>query len=373
MIKRNIQLNILLMLSSICFALSFLSENAMETIEKNTTDFLSCNCFTALSQWGIPLLIMTVGCVYLRGEYSFSLEALSVIGYITSRKASVCQNAGNSKDIEKTKFRNLILRSVISCVLIWFFVALVYISAAHKGEYDIDTLFECMARVLKKPYYISFYQLVVMLFVFYPLIKRIMSDRKLTTYAAALFFLIAVLNRIISFVPYLNYLYMFTSQLNWNNFTVYGFYLFLGGLLYQTKLKWYFRMLVYLGGIMSSSVIYYLNILSGVEKPDKDLVSALILILSAVQACAVFEAVKSLSEKLSPKLRVGLFIDSLSENVFIFIPVFICLYYSLRNYINLSFLPFSLEMLIELIFYYTLALTFCYIIRRIPKVKYLTT
>lgn len=374
MIKRSLQFDILAVISLLAFSLSLITQSSLPSLVKYTTEWRTDIWLIVCSQYAIPLLIMVVGFGFLGAEYDFSLESLSVI-YRFSRKNKYNQAKVKSKKAASNhkEYRGLIARAVIACLIWWLLVGLVYMSQRHTGDYDFDTMLDSMADVLKTPYFIAFYQLVAILFIFYPLFKKIASDKKLTAYAAILFFAFSIVNKLIIYLPFGKYINMFTSQIGWNNFTIYGFYLFVGVLLTKIRLKWYIRMIVYSASIISTAALYCIYVFYTHGELGKGFSFSIIPLLSTIQACSLIIAAGRISEAVNYHPRASVVLHKLAENTYIYIAVFSMLYISLSGYFELSGVSFGIKMLIELFAFFVLSSALCWIIRKIPHIGLITT
>ena len=151
--------------------------------------------YSVISAWGFPLLVAATGCRYLANSQSYST------GFV---------------------LKKLLPRALLGCAVWWLVSALTLMKYSNKNEIDTDTFFEAMSKALNAPYYARFLQLVVIFFAFYPLLKRIADDKKLTGYAVIVFAVFSAAVPVMKHIPYLSYGYMFLSQLNWGFFTEFG-------------------------------------------------------------------------------------------------------------------------------------------------------
>ena len=369
--KRCTQLNIIIFVALLAFTVCFLSQRGMMSVHMYSTVWRNDILLFALSSWGIPLLLMVLGCVYLVDNYTISLGNLSII-------YSLAKNGINFERIHErgeSKYNKggMILRAGISCLIWWLLVSIAVMAREHPGEYDPDTLMECMAETLEEPYFIAFYQLVFMLFVFYPLLKKIADNKNLLFYAVILFFFVSVFNRVVPYLPYGKYVYMFTSQLDWNNFTFYGFCLFLGIYIFKFSFKWYARLLLYAGAILSSSVLYFVYTHNIGKDGDLEFLATMTAILSVTQAVAVFIFVSQITKRKQISAPIARICDGLSKNAYIYIGVFLLCVIAFGNYDFITPITFGIDIIIESIVFFIVSMAISSAIRKIPFASILTT
>ena len=183
---------------------------------------------------------------------------------------------------------------------------------------------------------------------------------------------IAIVNRLIVFIPFGKYVYMFTSQINWNNFTAYGLYLFVGIFISRINLKWYIRMIFYLSFFIITAGMYSLFIFNSIGKVDKALLDELQILLSGIQACAVFVLVMQLSKRINKHIPF-VKMNVLSESLYMYVAVFVILYFALNDSINFHGMAFVWQKILEVLILLVLSLTVCIILRKIPFIKRITT
>lgn len=184
-----------------------------------------CNLVAALTQWALPALVAVVGSTFLAAAHLWNLKAL---------------------------WRSVIPMSVLSCVIWWLASSAIWIQNNFPQDLDLLTFRECMASVLKEPANISFCQMLVSFFILYPLLWRLVKDRKLMRYTLILFFIMGLAEPFLSYVPYVSMVTMFANQLNWGYFRAWTFYILLGAYITRYELKWPVRLAIYCAGIVAS-------------------------------------------------------------------------------------------------------------------------
>ena len=187
---------------------------------------------TVATRWGLPLLIATFGMAVFNNDMSLSNNII---------------------------YRKILPQAMISCCVWWSVSALIYLKTNFPNEIDIDTFLECMSYVLEPPYNVCFLQMVVVFFAFYPLLSRIIKDDKLLTYAVAINFLICSVFPLLANIPYVRVITLFTNQINWNFFTPYALYLFIGIWASRKNFEWHNRILIYCLGVFSTVAMFTLT------------------------------------------------------------------------------------------------------------------
>ena len=215
-------LSILVMLT---IAICNVSSDIWNSIKISDPSWDLYGTITVITQCGLPLLICLIGMIYLDRDIYYSTSMV---------------------------YKKLLPQATIACSFWWIISALIQLKTNHSNEMDFDTFLECMGKVLYEPFNIFLLQLFVIMFAFYPLLTRILSNNKLLFYALITSFAICMFFPAIEQIPYIRYVNLFTNQINWNFFTSYGFYLLFGIWVMRTNFDWHHRIVVYCSGVLSS-------------------------------------------------------------------------------------------------------------------------
>lgn len=279
--------------------------------------------YTVLSAWGFPLLIAGFGMVYLADKPDYSAK------YVYTRQLPV---------------------ALIGCIVWWVVLALLYMRYNCPNEMDTDTFFECMSKVLETPYNGKFLQLMVAFFSFYPLLKRIANDRKMVRYAVIIFYVFVAVFPGLTQIPYVKYLTLFTSQINWGFYTSFGLYLFLGVWLTQTEFKWHQRIVIYCLGVLATVAMYACTVfLSAKNIGYEHRFVADTSPFTAMQVMALIVAVQRLFR--IEKLRDGNhgLIRGIAVSAYGFIPAFVIGQEFAKQLISGESMPLALEIPVKAI------------------------
>lgn len=301
--------------------------------------------YSILSAWGFPLLIAGMGCCYLTESETYST------GFILTKRLP---------------------RALIGCIVWWLISTLTLMKYSRPDEIDIDTFFETMAKVLEPPYLAKFLILVVVFFAFYPLLKRIADDQKLTGYAVLVFAAISVLVPILRYIPYLKYVYLFAVQINWGFFTEFGLYLFLGIFLSRKTIEWHLRVVIYCAGILSTVAMYACTVWTYSEENGMD--NSFICEASpftALQTTAIIVLILSLVNKKRTEKASRIW-KEIAQCSYAFIPMSAVLILVIDKTLSLDTLPTAGTIPIEMLIVLLSALAFSIVIRRLPVLSYFT-
>jgi hypothetical protein len=236
-------IGLLSFLAMIAIAVSNISFDIWNSIQINEPLWNVYGILSVCTQWGIPLLISLMGILYLSTDVPFSTN---------------------------TVYKKLFPPAAVACVFWWVINALIYQRTNFATELDWDTFLECMGTVLYEPYNMFLLQLFTMLIAFYPLLIRIVRDRKLLLYAVIATFTISMFVPMLEFIPYVRYINLFANQINWNFFTSYGFYVFFGIWILKTEFQWHYRIVAYCSGIFSTVVMLSLTKIVSCVSVDVD-------------------------------------------------------------------------------------------------------
>ena len=275
--------------------------------------------YSVISAWGFPLLVAATGCKYLANSQSYST------GFV---------------------LKKLLPRALLGCAVWWLVSALTLMKYSNKNEIDTDTFFEAMSKALNAPYYAWFLQLVVIFFAFYPLLKRIADDKKLTGYAVIVFAVFSAVVPVMKHIPYLSYGYMFLSQLNWGFFTEFGLYLFLGIFLSRIELEWHFRVVVYCDITEASP-------------------------FTVIQTAAVILLISAAAKRLGLKSS-GFFLESCARCSYVFVPLFAVFSGALSKLISAQSVPLALYIPLTAFIAAACALALGSVFRRVPILSFIS-
>ena len=301
--------------------------------------------YSVISAWGFPLLVAATGCKYLANSQSYST------GFV---------------------LKKLLPRALLGCAVWWLVSALTLMKYSNKNEIDTDTFFEAMSKALNAPYYARFLQLVVIFFAFYPLLKRIADDKKLTGYAVIVSAVFSAVVPVMKHIPYLSYGYMFLSQLNWGFFTEVGLYLFLGIFLSRIELEWHFRVVVYCAGVLSTVAMYSLTFWNysqekGMDKTYITEASPFTVIQTAAVILLISAAAKRLGLKSS-----GFFLESCARCSYVFVPLFAVFSGALSKLISAQSVPLALYIPLTAFIAAACALALGSVFRRVPILSFIS-
>ena len=339
MIKKRTYLDILTMLAMLAIAISNVTNDVWNGISEINGTWDLYGCLTVATRWGLPLLISTIGIVCLDRDMAFS---------------------------NRTVYCKLLPQAVISCVVWWSVSALIYLKTNFPNEIDIDTFLECMGSVLESPYNIGILQMIVMLFAFYPLLMRIVKKDNLVTYAVITAFVICMVFPMLENIPYVRYVTLFTNQINWNFFTPYTLYLFLGVWISRKNFEWHHRVVIYCLGLLSTVAMFALTKIYSAGLLDLD--SRFIndnSPLVALQVLSIITAIKHLFKKDIQNRTVRDFFTDLSKNRYGYIALYMIGFGFVSDFITEE----HMILLIPACFLFVNGL--CLILRRLPIISYL--
>lgn len=323
-----------------------ISSQVWDTFWITETSWLVGAIYTVLSAWGLPLLIACIGMVYLADAPDYSAK------YV---------------------FTRLLPRALVGCVVWWVVLALLYMRINCPNEMDTDTFFECMSKVLETPYNGKFLQLVVAFFSFYPLLKQIANDKKMVRYAVVIFYGFSALLPALKQIPYVNYLTLFTSQINWGFFTAFGLYLFLGVWLTQTEFKWHQRILIYCLGILATVAMCACTVFLSAKSIGYDhRFVADTSPFTAMQVTALVVAVRKIF--CMEKIRNGnsRMLRSVAVSAYGFIPAFTIAQELTKQLISAESMPLVLAIPVKAVLCFAVAIAFAKCMTRIPILSYFT-
>ncbi len=189
--------------------------------------------------------------------------------------------------------------SILLCMFFWVSISLTIMDVSDVQEFDSYTLLDSMSSVLDSPFYVGFYQLLVVLFACWPVLRKIAASKKLSGYAALIFFAVGIVNSFISAVPALNKIYLFTSQINWGDFTAFGFYLFIGLYISELNFELYMLAPALSLALISSTAAFVLTVNSATATSYSDLYINIFSPFMAIFAVSLLVSAKILFERFS--------------------------------------------------------------------------
>lgn len=185
------------------------------------------NQLQALSQWALPVFVALTGSIFLTAPHTWSM---------------------------KTLWRRVLPPTLLSCVFWWCACAVMYLQQHYPTEMDPQTFSHCLSMVLAEPANIGYCQMLVSMFLLYPLLRRIAAEKQVLQYCLLVLFLLNLLLPILRHIPVVSIVMRFFDQLNWGFFRTWAFYLLLGAYLARHPLPWPGRLAVYCLGMVSTAL-----------------------------------------------------------------------------------------------------------------------
>lgn len=186
------------------------------------------NRIAALIQWALPVMVMLTGSIFLTPVRPCSLRTL---------------------------WRHMIPVATVSCIFWWCAAAVVCLQKNYPQEMDLSTYAHCLSQVLDAPYNIGYCQMLVSMFLLYPLLWRIVESDRTTCYCLAVLFVVTLIFPLVKQSPATATVALFTDQLNWGFFSAWAFYLLLGACLTRRTPAYGIRLTIYCLGIISTGLI----------------------------------------------------------------------------------------------------------------------
>lgn len=337
--------NILLPLSFVAMAVFSLASPAWSGFQMSQVSWRICGVYTALSAWGVPLWICGVGVAYLTGDNVYDT------GFVMKKRLP---------------------RAAVGCLVWWMVSTLVMMKYTRPNELDFDTFFECMGSVLNSPFNLRLLQLCVIFFAFYPLLRKIAKNERLTGYAVAVFFVFAALVPAIEYIPYVNHLNLFLKQVNWGFFTSNGLYLFLGLFLLRKSFVWHERTVIYCLGVFGTVAMYCCTVFVSPQDGGYDGVFVgEASPFTAMQVSALVVLVRQHAGKKGRLLHSGA-ASVAAGAAYAVIPAFTVMRYLLEKHIAFGAMGLAAAIPLEAALLTVCAIAFAAIVRRIPVISYFT-
>ena len=225
--------NCIIAVSMVAFCLFNVSTQMAVSVAVASFDGKLCIFIAALAAPALPLMISGIGGRFLDSSMDLSLRTIA---------------------------RRYLPRAALSALFWWISIALLFMRIEYPTELDTDTFFDCLSMVLENPYCVRFYQLSFVMVLFYPLLKKAANSEKAMQYALLVSLGLCILNPMLEMIPYVRYITLFTNQINWQFFTAYTFYLFLGMYLRRQKIPGHWRIVIYCAGALSTIAMYMLTV-----------------------------------------------------------------------------------------------------------------
>lgn len=346
MCRKKTYINVLALLSLLALIISNVSTQVWDAFWIADPSWKISGIYTVLSSWGLPMFILTIGCFLLTNNNTLSVE------YV---------------------YKKMFPKAAIGCLVWWIITALIYMKYNFPTELDTDTFFECMAAVLDSPYNIRILHLVVALWAFYPLLKRIANNKSMTFYACIVFFSVSMLLPFLENFKYIRYITLFTNQINWNFFTAFGGYLFLGIWLSNKTFEWHHRMVIYCLGALSTVAMFACTVFWSAENTGFDhrfVAESSPFVL--FQVVAIFVLTKAISDKAKNTSSTNSILNQAVEASYAMIPGYVISQGLVSYLITVEKIPIAFSIPLEAVicFLFSLAIGLC--IKKIPLISYFT-
>lgn len=183
---------------------------------------------SALTQWALPGFAMLVGSLFLAPSRPYNMRMI---------------------------WKKVMPTIALSCIFWWCLAAVVCLQKYYPQEMDMATYIHCLGLALDMPFNIGYCQMLVSMFLLYPLLWRITANAKVTRYCLIVLFTINSAIPMLKYIPYVSTATLFTDQLNWGFFRIWAFYLMLGAYLSYTKPSWSIRLSICCIGIISTGLM----------------------------------------------------------------------------------------------------------------------
>lgn len=199
-----------------------------QSLQLGMVQWTQASRIAALTQWALPVLTALAGSIFLNAPGTWNLRTL---------------------------WRRVVPAATLSCVFWWCAAAVIYSQKHYTYEIDISTFLQCLGMVLGEPDNIAFCQMLVSMFLLYPLLRLVAASRQVTGYCLAALFAVNLALPMLRLIPAVRTVTLFTSQLNWGYFRTWTFYLLLGAYLGQKEPSWPVRLVIYCAGIVSTGLM----------------------------------------------------------------------------------------------------------------------
>ncbi len=260
-----------------------------------------------------------------------------------------------------------ILPSVLVATVIWWiFGGMSYWKMFFKGEYRVYTLGDSLYSVLRAPYCLFFYPMLLMLLIMYPFLKKLMEEKKHLRSMSILCFIICLLGSAISYIT------VFPDELG----MVLAFfaYAMMAILVEHIEFKTSLRILIYLAGLLAAAAVFMLTVQYSSLQGETDYTwveESAIFVL--IWLFAVLVLIRQMSRRLvMTSCRLLFWINELASSGYIFVVIlsWSVLYLgSLSHVAKMALLPRFLFLSVASLLF-TLAISAA--VNRLPVISQLT-
>lgn len=344
MVHKNTYQYVLVCVSMVAIPLFNVASEVWDSVWLSNNTWAISGTYAVLSSWGLPMLIASIGGLVLSNGMTYSVKYM---------------------------YTHYLPKAFFGCIVWWTVLGLIYMKNEYPNDLDLDTFFECLSTVLDIPYNTAFLQLIVALVVFYPLLKGIADSHTLTKYAFIVTYTITSLLPALELVPYIKNLTLFTNQIDWNFFTPFGTFLFLGVYLSRYTFEDYQRIVVYCMGILSlvamftctvflsSTEIGYNHTLVGYSSPF--LVPIVI---------AVFTLIKSITYKCT-NLSID-YVSTIAKCSYVYIPCTVISRGIINCFMDMETMPITVGIPLQALVTVLISMLLAICFKSLPVVKYFT-
>ena len=219
------------LLLTIAALLALTAHNALHPlwnqVQIGMIQWTQLNQLQAITQWSLPVFVSLVGVIFLSSSQTWNTHTL---------------------------WRRIIPITALSCVFWWCASAVLYLQQYFPNEMDLPTFSHCLSMVLSAPSNIGYCQMLVSMFMLYPLLRRIAQDQHVLGYCLITLFILNLLLPLLRHILVISIVSLFFDQLNWGFFHTWAFYLFLGAYLTKSMPSWPLRLTIYCLGIISTAL-----------------------------------------------------------------------------------------------------------------------
>lgn len=282
---------------------------------------VSSGVLEQLCTFAVPLFVMISGVLWLDEQVTVSVE----------------------KIWKKNIFR------IVTAFLFW---SLVYILYEAADEMNVRTF---VYQWLTGYYHMWFCYMIVGVYMFIPVIRKLKEDRKLYVYLLLLSGVIAVIIPSALKIPSIAAFEYNADLLFYKMGVGFVFYFMLGDFLHRLKLKSIYRKLLYIGGILSFAVMC-----TGMWKVDD------FDIFKVIYVSSIFVAVRELMSRIKIKSKICYFLQQVSGLCFGIYMIHVLILKLVNRFFSLNtILPDIL--IIGIVFMISLGIA--YIINKLPCIR----
>lgn len=208
---------------------------------------------------------------------------------------------------------------LVATVIWWIFGGMTYWKMFFKGDYRIYALGDSLYSVLRTPYCLFFYPMLLMLLIIYPFFKKLMEEKKYLRSMSILCFTICLLGSAISYIT------VFPDELGM--VLAFAAYAMMAILVEHIEFKASLRILIYLAGLLAAAAVFMLTVQYSSLQGETDYTwveESTIFVL--IWLFAVLVLVRQMSRRLAmTNCRLLFWINELASSGYIFV---ISLYWS---------------------------------------------